>query len=51
MNRRPASKCTTLKADLLMGRKSELRKCVKVEVAVLDYPSLISLVSVDAKQH
>ena len=31
---------------------SELRSCVKVEVAVLDAPSLISLmVSVDVKHH
>ena len=31
---------------------SELRSCVKVEVAVLGSPSLISLtVSVDVKQH
>ena len=31
---------------------SELRRCVKVEVAVLDSPSLIVLmVSVDVKQH
>ena len=31
---------------------SELRSCVKVEVAVLDSPSLIVLmVSVDVKQH
>ena len=31
---------------------SELRSCVKVEVAVLGYPSLIVLmVSVDVKQH
>ena len=30
---------------------SELRSCVKVEVAILGFPSLISLVvSVDAKQ-
>ena len=31
---------------------TELRSCVKVEVAVLGFPSLISLmVSVDIKQH
>ena len=31
---------------------TELRSCVKVEVAVLDSPSLISLmVSVDVKHH
>ena len=31
---------------------SELRRCVKVEVAVLGFPSLIVLmVSVDVKQH
>ena len=43
----------------LCGRKatlncgiSELKSCVKVEVAVLDSPSLIVLVvSVDVKQH
>ena len=43
----------------LCGRKaalncsiSELRSCVKVEVAVLSFPSLIVLmVSVDVKQH
>ena len=30
----------------------ELRSCVKVEVAVLGFPSLISMmVSVDVKQH
>ena len=30
----------------------ELRSCVKAEVAVVGYPSLISLmVSVDVKQH
>ena len=33
-------------------RHSELRSCVKVEVAVLGSPSLISLmVSVDVKEH
>ena len=32
--------------------RSQLRSCVKVEVAVLDSPSLISfMVSVDVKQH
>ena len=31
--------------------RSELRSCVKVEVAVLGSPSLIILVSVDVKQH
>ena len=31
---------------------SELRSCVKVEVAVLDSPPLVSLmVSVDVRQH
>ena len=31
---------------------TELRSCVRVEVAVLGYPSLIALVvSVDVKQH
>ena len=35
-----------------MKRESELRSCVKVEVAVLGSPSLIVLVvSVDVKQH
>ena len=34
------------------GVSAELRSCVKVEVAVLGSPSLISMmVSVDAKQH
>ena len=35
------------------GRGSELRNCVKVEVAVLGSPSLISLMvsHVDVKQH
>ena len=35
-----------------MKKESELRSCVKVEVAVLDTPSLISLMLlVAAKQH
>ena len=35
-----------------MKRESELRSCLKVEVAVLGSPSLIVLVvSVDVKQH
>ena len=33
-------------------RESEFRSCVKVEVAVLDFPPLMSLtVSVDVKQY
>ena len=39
-----------LKLDTIRKRKSELRSCVKVEVAVLSSPSLIILmVSVDVK--
>ena len=38
--------------NLFLYAQSEFRSCVKVEVAVLGFPSLISLaVSVDVKQH
>ena len=40
--------CQT-KGALRLFRTSELRKCVKVEVAVLGFPSL--MVSVDVKHH
>ena len=39
-------------AVLIVLSLSELRSCVKVEVDVLGYPSLIVItVSVDVKQH
>ena len=41
-----------IKSQRLKAAKTELRICVKVEVAVLGFPWLISLmVSVDVKQH
>ena len=40
------------RSNVFLRRQSELRSCVKVEVAVLGSPSLIVLmVSVDVKQH
>ena len=43
---------TTANTGLFQGTFSELRSCVKVEVAVMGSPSLISLmVSVDVKHH
>ena len=43
---------TTANSGLFQGTFSELTSCVKVEVAVMGSPSLISLmVSVDVKQH
>ena len=40
------------KHHVYLGRRSELRSCVKVQVAVLGSSLLISLmVSVDGKQH
>ena len=41
-----------VKHHVYLSEESELRSCVRVEVAVLGFPSLIILmVSVDAKQH